>query len=318
MNETSKAAVATPNPTATKATPPPYAGLRTLSATVLISLAAALLLPAISIFWFGGQILNTSNYVANVTPAISDPAVKKYIATESTDYLVKQINKRVNIPGLAADIAAATIEPQVEKLLDLPIMKEQWAIANQLAHSTLVNSFKNQGNDPVDLNLTLILATLQAELVAQNIPIVSSALNSVVTPPDQLSLKLIDGDTASIGRDAYDAAATLDWALPLLVLALFIIAFALAWRRRGTLLAIGIVMIAGGGFLLVALTSGIEQATAQVDGRLQADAAKALVTAMTDNLRTYSLVVLIAGILFSVVAVVWFFLPTRNNIEETV
>lgn len=222
----------------TSRTKPKLAGLRTLAATVLVIVGTALLTPAITAYWFNTEILDTDAYVENVTPTLSDPAVKKFVATRATDYLVEQVNSRTNVPGVLSATLGSTLEPQVEKLLTLPVVQDQWVAVNRLTHDKLINALQYD-NSNVDIDLTSILITLQAQLVAKDIPVISSTLSQIVIPPDQLNLQIIEGDSVNTARTAYDIADTSQWALPLGVIVLFALALIVAWRRRGTLLAIG-------------------------------------------------------------------------------
>ena len=120
-------------------------------------------------------------------------------------------------------------------------------------------------------------------------------------------------------RTAYDIADTSQWALPLGVIVLFALALIVAWRRRGTLLAIGLAMFLTGVFFVVALATGSEVLRATGRRKLQADAAYAIATSITDSLPTDALIILISGAVLAVVAVVLFVLPkmgpTKNSSE---
>lgn len=166
----------------TSRTKPKLAGLRTLAATVLVIVGTVLLTPAITAYWFNTEILDTGAYVENVTPTLSDPAVKKFVATRATDYLVEQVNSRINVPGVLTATLGSTLEPQVEELLTLPVVQDQWVAVNRLAHEKLINALQYD-NSNVDLDLTSILITLQAQLVAKDIPVISSTLSQIVIPP---------------------------------------------------------------------------------------------------------------------------------------
>lgn len=299
-------------------TKPKLAGLRTLAATVLVIVGTALLTPAITAYWFNTEILDTGAYVENVTPTLSDPAVKKFVATRATDYLVEQVNARTNVPGVLSATLGSTLEPQVEELLTLPVVQDQWVAANRLTHETLINALQSD-NSNVDIDLTSILITLQEQLVAKDIPVISSTLSQIVIPPDQLNLQIIEGDSANTARTAYDVADTSQWALPLGVIVLFALALIVAWRRRGTLLAIGLAMFLTGVFFVAALATGSEVLRATGRSKLQADAAYAIATSITDSLRSDALIILISGAVLAVVAVVLFVLPkmgpTKNSSE---
>jgi len=306
-----------PSPKTSRAKPK-LAGLRTLAATVLVIVGTALLTPAITAYWFNTEILDTDAYVENVTPTLSDPAVKKFVATRATDYLVEQVNSRTNVPGVLSATLGSTLEPQVEELLTLPVVQDQWVAVNRLAHDKLINALQYD-NSNVDIDLTSILITLQAQLVAKDIPVISSTLSQIVIPPDQLNLQIIKGDSVDTARTAYDIADTSQWALPLGVIVLFALALIVAWRRRGTLLAIGLAMFLTGVFFVVALATGSEVLRATGRSKLQADAAYAIATSITDSLRSDALIILISGAVLAVVAVVLFVLPkmgpTKNSSE---
>ena len=78
-------------------------------------------------------------------------------------------------------------------------------------------------------------------------------------------------------------------------------------------------MFLTGVFFVVALATGSEVLRATGRSKLQADAAYAIATSITDSLRSDALIILISGAVLAVVAVVLFVLPkmgpTKNSSE---
>lgn len=71
---------------------------------VVLLLAALLATVSVVARYARGQLLNTDQYVATVTPLASDPAVQNAVANRVSDEVIKQID----VPALINNLAAAT------------------------------------------------------------------------------------------------------------------------------------------------------------------------------------------------------------------
>jgi hypothetical protein len=260
--------------------------VRWTGATVLLLLAALLVVSAVAARYVRGQVLDTDRYVETVTPLATDPDIQAAVSNRLTDEVVD----RIDIPALARELAT-TLNPdapprpvingllagpvtdavdsfvakQVDKFVHSGQFVTLWTEANRVAHQELEivltgeggRLASTQGTDIV-IDLGPLLATVKQNLVdrgfsvASNIPDVSipfTVMSSDKLPEIQRYVRWLD------------TAAT--W-LPLVALLLFAVGVLTAPNRRRGLFV---------GFVLTGVLTAVVLIAERVVGNQLSDRA---------------------------------------------
>jgi hypothetical protein len=302
-------------------------GWRGPVATVLIVLGCVLAPVSVLAVWSANQVSNTSRYVENVAPLISDPAVRGAI----TDKVSTQITDKLNVQGVAKTAAAqlsqrgltrlgallstfsgsiasgvgGLIHSAVAKIVASPVVKNIWIQGNRIGHTQLVRALSGQSsslttsNGKVVLGLGPFIDQVKHRLAARGLTLVDKL------PYINPTIPLFDAKYLVRARSLYNALTTLKWALPLITLVLLAAGVYVARRHRRALIGAGLgvagsMLVLGIGIAVVR-TIYLNKVPSSV---LPADAAAVVFDTIVRFIRQGLRVVLVLGL---VVALAGFF-----------
>jgi hypothetical protein len=293
----------------------------------LIVLGCVLAPVSVLAVWSANQVSDTSRYVENVAPLISDPAVRVAI----TDKVSTEITHKINVQGVAKNAAAqlsqhgltrlgallstfagsiasgvgGLIHSVVAKIVASPVVKNIWIHGNRIAHTQLVRALSGQSsslttsNGKVVIGLGPFIDQVKHRLAARGLTVVDKL------PYINPTIPLFDARYLVRARSLYSALTALKWALPLITLILLAAGVYVARRHRRALIGVGLgvagsMLVLGIG-LAVARTIYLNKVPSSV---LPADAAAVVFDTIIRFIRQGLRVVLALGL---VVALAGFF-----------
>lgn len=211
---------------------------------VIAILVVATLLGLVSVLsiWVKRQVLETDTWTSTSTKLLEDPHVEEALSAYLVEALYENVDVRAELaaalPPAAQPLAgpaAAGLQQLATKLaveaLSRPRVQELWADANRNAHALFLelvegggDTLSTEGGD-VTLDLGAIVARLGNQLGVD----VADKL-----PPDAARLQLIRSDQLSTAQEGVKALKGLSLILPLVAIALYLLAVYLArgWRRE--------------------------------------------------------------------------------------
>ncbi len=320
-------ATAVPPAPSTMGAPPRTNRWRAAAAAVLLILGVILVPVTAVSWWVRGTLTDTDKYVAAVGPLASDPQVQAAVTDQVTDRVMARIQS-LNLAQEATDaLIARGVPPQIAAaagLIASPIREQTtnlvhrvvgevvsseafatvWTNANRVVHTQLLrllngetSALQQNESGQLVLNLSAISGPLRTQLVAAGVPGADKI-------PD-INAQVVVGDGTRIER-AQDAYRLIK-GIPVLLLILTIILLALGIffsrrRLRATLFTLAGIVVA----MLIALTAARVGQDFAVDNLRQdvRGAAQAMVTIVTDRLRTILRVVAWIALIALVVALV--------------
>ncbi|HET6666033.1 MAG TPA: hypothetical protein VFG98_02005 [Intrasporangium sp.] len=309
------------------AAPPRPNPWRAAAAAVLLVLGVILVPVTAVSWWVRGTLTNTDRYVAAVGPLASDPQVQAAVTDQVTDRVMARIQS-LNLAQEATDaLIDRGVPPQIAAAVGLiasPIREQTtnlvhrvvgdvvssetfanvWTDANRVVHTQLLrllngetSALQQNESGQLVLNLSAISGPLRAQLVNAGVP-------GADRIPD-IDAQVVVGDGTRIER-AQDAYRLIK-GIPVLLLILTIILLALGIffsrrRLRATLFTLAGIVVA----MLITLTAARVGQDFAVDNLRQdvRAAAQAMVTIVTDRLRTILRVVGWLALIALVVALV--------------
>jgi hypothetical protein len=292
-------------------------------AAVLIVLSCVLAPLAVVAVWTAGQVSDTSTYVANVAPLVSEPAVQNAL----TDKITNQISSHLNVTAYADQAASALaskglpraaallknfapsiasavtglIHTQVKKLVASAAFARAWVRLNTVAHAQLVKALSGQGsksitvqNGQVTLNLGPLIDLAKQRLSARGLTIVNKL------PAINPTFPLFSAKYLVKAQTGYRLLNDLKIVLPLLVILLLAAGAYVARNHRRALIGAGLglaasMLILGIGLLIF---RGI-YLNSVPDSKLPADAAAALFDTLVRFIKESLRTVLIAGLVLA-------------------
>jgi hypothetical protein len=201
--------------------------------------------------WVNGQVLSTDGYIETVAPLSDDPAVTGFVA----ERLTGRLTGRLDAPGLAerllperasalaAPIGAAIngyIGDVTERFVESSLFDRLWLQANRFAHAQLLAAILDRGgavpSEVLSFDTAVAVQELRRQLAAQgvNVPAIQIA---------DARIQLFDASTLVQLRAVVDLFDRLAIALPILTVALFAAAIALARDRRRAVWWVGAVLV---------------------------------------------------------------------------
>jgi hypothetical protein len=256
-------------------------------ASALVGLAAVLLVVGIVAVWADRQFLNPGNWETTSVKLLDNPTIRTSTATFLTD----QADARLE----------PAIFPAVDGALGLAPVRALWGQANRGAAIALVDIVDGPprpvtvAGDAVGIDLGPVLQT--AAMDAHLPAVVTAAL------PTDANLTLVRADQVHTVRTAGRVIRDLARWLVIVVPALWLVALALAPRRRRTLAWIGITAAAASAVVLLAralLVTPVANAIS-ADPSLRRVIA-ATITTTTTSLAHSAVVVGVAGIVVALIA----------------
>jgi hypothetical protein len=299
--------------------------VRTVVATVLVVLGAALSPVAVTAVWARSQLTDTDRYVETIRPLASDPAVQSAVTADLTDLVFRYVDvagltrsavdaleERGNLPpalaarldGLAVPVAQGVhsfTEDRVGQVVRSEAFARAWVEANRSAHQQLVAALTGRGGalvisgTEVRLQLGPFLDTVKQRLVAEGFELAQRI------PAVDVSVVVFRGEQVTAAQRAFDLVDRLGWWLPLVSLLLLGGGVAVARGHRRALIGAGIGlasgMLLGGAALAVAREMYLQGLPAEV---LSPAAGAALfdtvVRFLRDSLRSLALIGLVAAV----------------------
>ena len=228
--------------------------------------------------WAANQVSNTSKYVENVAPLITEPAVQGAL----TDKISSAVSNQIDVQGVAkraatqlsrrgltrlgallssfsGSIAGAVdglIHSTVAKIVTNPVVARLWIHVNRAAHAQLVKALSGQksaltvSNGKVVIGLGPFIDKVKHRLAARGLTLVNSL------PPINPTFPLFSAKYLVRARSAYRLLTTLKWLLPVLTIVLLGSGIYVARRHRRALIGAGVGLAASMLVLGAALAVG--------------------------------------------------------------
>lgn len=295
-------------------------GWRGPVAVALITVGCLLAPVSVLGVWADNQISNTSRYVANVTPLITEPAVRSALTDKITAEITAELNVRgiadqaakqlasrgltrlsTLITGFSGTIASGVngfIRSTVAKIISHPLVARLWVQANRVAHTQLVRALAGQKGGAISISggevvigLGPFIDQVKHNLAARGLTLVDKL------PPINPTFPLFSARYLIQAQSAFRLLNTLKWVLPLLCLILLAAGIYLARRHRraliGASLGLAAAMALLGAGLAVARVLYLNKVPASV---LPADAAAAVFDTVVRFIKQGLRVVLVLGL----------------------
>jgi hypothetical protein len=228
-------------------------------------LGAATVIAVLAIFavWADRQALDADNWADTSTALLEDPAIQTQVAGFLVDSLYAdvdvggQLEQAIPAPfkSLADPVAGGLRSfalQSTERALGRPRLQEAWRTANRISAEQFIALAEGRSGavtasgDAVILDLRVLVAELVTRL---GLP--RSLADRL--PPETGRIKVLEADQIGTIQTGTALLQSLALVLPPLALGLFALAVYLApGRRRQTLLAVGLGLIAAGALVLVA------------------------------------------------------------------
>lgn len=251
-----------------------HIGWRGPVSSVLIVLGCVLAPISVLAVWTSNQVANTSRYVENVSPLITDPAVR----TALTDKVSTAVSDQIDVRGLTAQVAAQLdskgltklgsllsglapsiaggvdgfIHSSVAKIVTSPQVQRLWVEGNRLVHKQLVLALEGKksaltvSNGQVVISLAPVIDQVKLSLAARGLTIVNKL------PPINPTFSLFSARYLVKAQSLYRTLNTLRWLLPVLALVFLAAGIYIARRHRRALIGAGL-GLAASMFVLGAL-----------------------------------------------------------------
>jgi hypothetical protein len=300
-------------------------GWRGPVATVLIVIGCLLAPMSVLGVWTSNQVSNTSRYVQNVSPLITEPAVQGAL----TDKITAAITEKINVEGLtklaakqlsahgvprlgsllsslAGSIASAVngfIHSVVAKIVRSPFVARLWIQGNRIAHTELVKALSGQpssisvSNGKVVIGLAPFIDQVKRRLAARGLTIVAKL------PTINPTFELFSATYLVRAQSLYRLLNILKWVLPIVTILLLAAGVYVARRHRRALVGVGLGVAAA----MLALAAGILIARAVYltkipSSVLPADAAAVTFDTLVRFIRQGLRVVLVLGLVVAIAA----------------
>ena len=228
--------------------------------------------------WSANQVSNTDRYVANVSPLISQPAVRSAL----TDRISTAVNDQIDVQGITKQVAAqlssrglprlgallstfsgsiasgvaSFIHSTVAKVVASQQVARLWVQGNRLVHQQLVLALEGKksaitvSNGQVVIGLAPIIDQVKHNLAARGLTIVDKL------PPINPTFPLFSAKYLVQAQSLYRLLTTLKWVLPILTLIFLAAGVYIARRHRRALVGAGLGLAASMLVLAAALAIG--------------------------------------------------------------
>jgi len=295
-------------------------GWRGPVATLLLVLGCVLAPLSVLAVWTANQVSDTSRYVANMAPLISEPPIQNAL----TDKITSQISSHLNVTayvdsaasqlssrgltragtalsGFAPSIASAVngfVHTQVHKAVTSAHFASLWVRLNTAVHAQLVKVLSGQGsksisvqNGQVTLGLGPFIDAAKQRIAAAGLTIVDKL------PPINPTFPLFSAKYLEKAQTGYRLLNDLKIALPIAALILLAAGVYVARNHRRALIGAGL-GVAVSMFVLAAglLIFRSAYLGSVPSSRLPADAAAALFDTLVRFIRDGLRVLLVLGL----------------------
>lgn len=299
---------------------------RSVTATVLITLACVLAPLSVVSTWAKTQVSDTDRYVQTVAPLASEPAIQQAVTDDVTRTIFQYVDVQA-VASQAVDALAAQGAPprvtqglqaltvplangvesftrtEVQKVLSSPQFAALWEQVNRTAHQQVVSVLEgDQGgaltaseNGTVTLNLGPVITQVKNQLVADGFGLASKI------PSVDKSIVLVQSDAVTKAQGLYRLLNTLGTWLPVIALVLLALGVYVAKGHRRALMlgALGVLasMLLLGVALALARPLYLDRVNPDVLPREAAgDVFDTLVRYLRNGLRVTALAALIVAL----------------------
>jgi len=277
-------------------------------AAALLVIVASLVTPAaVGALWLRLSLFDQDRYVHTVAPLATNRAIVSAVAAEVTLDLLAQVDEKAleselgRLGPILGAGAQDTVQQVVERLLLTSEFEQLWTAATVASHKALVAALENKrsvlvaSDGSVDVDLGSVVALARDELASRGLHV----FDRVQTSQLHERFTIVRSGALKKARHAVSLLKTLSIALPVVVLALFGLAFAISRNRRRTLLHTGIGLAVAGVVGVVLLVAGRSYYLGSVVGPdVSQPAATALYDTVLRDLRHAYKVISLAGLAF--------------------
>jgi len=281
----------------------------------LIALGSIALSNWLILRWMELYVFDTQTYVETVGPLTKDPAVANALSAYATEKLYSSIDLEAEIrnalPEKASFLAAplaGQVEVATEKIGTRLIASDQfnsiWIAANQNAHSALIATLEkpqpefNAEKERVvfGINISPFLEQIRTRLQSSDAATITPTARMQQTGQLAISLR----EQVQTMRVAYQYSQAMYVLLPLLTIACYLAAIAIASSRWRAVLAISITVTVVTAIELILLKAARPEVLSQVATEYQAAAAVVWDT-MTAGFKNVTTNTMLVGVALTVV-----------------
>jgi hypothetical protein len=311
-------------PPAPAEAPKPRRGWRAPVAAILIVLACVLAPVSVVAVWTANEVSNTDKYVANVSPLITQPTIRRAL----TDRISTSVSDQINVQGLTRELAtelsslgrpklgsllssfSGTIASGVDGFIHSAVAKvvashqvqRLWVQGNRVVHQQLVLALSGQkssitvSHGQVVVGLGPIIDQVKHDLADRGLTIVSKL------PPINPTFPLFSAKYLVQAQTLYRVLNTLKWVLPIVALLCFAAGVYIAKRHRRALVGAGLGLAASMLVLGLLLALGRSVYLSKLPPNSSADAAAVAFDTIVRFIRQGLRVLLVLGLVVAIAA----------------
>ncbi len=254
----------------------------------LVTLAIAATGLANFTLWARSQLLDDQTFTRTTTSVLDNSAVRDVLASRITDAVMTQV------PTEYVD-QRPTVEAGIRNVVDTPEFAATFSQAVTTAHHAVFDG----GDGGLTVDLVSLEPTIRAEVAR-----IQPGLEQFLPTAQQVGpVQLVSpGDFPDLHTPA-KWARRLATGTVVAAIALFAAALLISPNRATTLMAGGIGVVVTSGLTLLAIWGGRRAVLGQIDSPDSKDAVRALSSALTDDLRTRTIIILIIGVVAALAGV---------------
>ncbi|MFD4420717.1 hypothetical protein ACFWN7_04335 [Agromyces sp. NPDC058484] len=310
------------------ARPPRRRWGRTAAAIVLVVLGVLLAPVAVVSAWARLELVDTERFVATFAPLAEDPAVQRFIASEVTG----AIERQVDIPELTKDVfdgirsldlpenaksalslleapaaegLKSLLESTVTGIVESPTFADTWATALRFTHREFVAAVQGDPDSAVSISGT-------GELSVQLGPVIEEVKRLLAEqgigfaeaiPSVQLSIVVAQADSLVLVQSLYALAVGVGTWLPWVSIALLVAGVLVARNRSRALLWTAIAFSVSMIVLAAGFGIGRVYAIATLSPSIMpADTVGVLFDELTELMRSVTVTLIVLGVLIALIA----------------
>ena len=228
----------------------------------LLALGALLFFLSIFAIWANRQMLDANHWSETSSRLLRDDDIRQQVSQIVVDQVYANVDvtsevanalppRLQSLAGPAANALRELAQQRMDKVLQRPRVERLWETANKVTAQQFIDIAEGhskaitQNGNAVVLDLRPIVLELATRL---GLP--ASTVDRI--PADVAMVKIMDGNQVGFLQDAVAALQGLGWVLPALALIVLALAVYLSGpRRRETLLAVGLNIIAVSFLVLI-------------------------------------------------------------------
>ncbi len=286
-------------------------------AVILIVIGAVLSPVAVDALWIKRTVLETDQFVAQLGPLADDPEIQAFVSERIADDLTQAADLQSLLAdalpedlqfldGTLATAGNQLITEATSRVIASDQFATLWREALTVAHQEVVNVLTGDTRvvDVEDGEVTLDLSDLR-DSVRDRISDTGLARFLPAESDESLTITLYQSDALASAQQFVKLLDVLGLVLPVLVLAMFGVAIALALDRRRAVFQVGLGLTIAMILHLIALAVGRSFYLDSVTPTLPEPAASSLYDILVTFPRVGTRAVLLAGILLMIAAAVF-------------